>query len=280
MKSHFKPLMVLVIILFAAAVAAGVVLLMDDGEVDFKDRVVARDSDGTGSRLPRHIPSETLPEAVSSDGSLAPADLPSSLPSPDTGHLHLIGVATDSNGPFAVIVNETDDHQGLYRTGETVDGAVVLSIQAEKVTLRRDQRLFTLMLESGPVGEAGEKIVTKEPITAAQPTYSLSFTEQADIERAWEETQELMTRIELVQNTENGEPAGVTVQNVAAGSVFETIGLMPGDVILRVDDMEITIADDAMEIYNCLRTKSSVLFTIRRNNETLTFNYDADQSAD
>lgn len=278
MKNQFKLMMVMVIILLAAALAAGVRLLMDEGEADFRDGVVAEDMGRTGSRLPRHVPFESSPEGVPDGGSPLPGGLTASSP-PDMAHLHLIGVATDSGGPFAVILNETADHQALFRTGDRVDGAVLLTVDADKVTLRRNNRLFTLMLESGPIEEAGKQDVTEATLPEDHPVYNLSFTEQADIERAWEESQELMTLIELVQNTENGAPAGVTVQKVAARSVFEEIGLMPGDVILRVDDMEITIADDAMEIYNCLRTKSSVKFTIRRNNEILTFDYADERSA-
>jgi type II secretion system protein C len=277
LKKQFKPIIVLAMVSLSAVLAAGVWLLMDDGQKDFGIRA-AKEAYRTESRLSGPVPSEASPQASPAEFGSSPAEPPASFPLPDPDYLHLIGVATDPIGLFAVILNRKNSHQGLFRTGDSVDGALLLRIQADQVTLRRNNRLITLMLESFSLEE-------EEPLTGVTPredypAYHLSVMEQADIETAWTETQTLMTRIELLQNTDNGTPAGFTVQKVAAGSVFDKIGLMQGDVILGVDDMEIAIMDDAMEIYNCLRTQENVRFTIKRNNETLTLDYTAALSSD
>ena len=82
-----------------------------------------------------------------------------------------------------------------------------------------------------------------------------------------------MTKIELEQHLENNEAKGAVVMKVVKDSVFDQIGIQEGDIIIRVDEMQIDIADDAMEIYNCLRTMDNIEFEVLRNGETKLLNY-------
>ena len=271
MKNQFKPIILFVLVSLAVVLVAGVWLLLDSRKSDYNGLVVPENKDPIENRLPGTAPSDMFSAEIPTDTEVLPVAPSLSVSMPDFNHLHLVGIATDPIGSFAVIHNEKTNSQGLFRTGDSVDGSVLLTIQAEKVILGYENRLFTLMRESVPP-EVREDI-PEESFRDDYQVYQLSVSEQADIEAAWAETQTLMCQIELSQHMENDTPAGVTVQQVTAGSVFEGIGLMPGDVILGVDGMEITIADDAMEIYNCLRTRHAVQLTVKRNNETLTLEY-------
>ena len=271
MKNQFKPIILFVLVSLAVVLVAGVWLLLDSRKSDYNGLVVPENKDPIENRLPGTAPSDMFFAETPADTEVLPVAPSPSVSVPDFNHLHLVGIATDPIGSFAVIHNEKTNCQGLFRTGDSVDGSSLLTIQADKVILGYENRLFTLMLEALP-SEDREDIPGESP-QDDYPVYQLSVSEQADIEAAWAEIQILMCQIELSQHMENETPAGVTVQQVTAGSVFEGIGLMPGDVILGVDGMEITIADDAMEIYNCLRTRHAVQLTVKRNNETLTLEY-------
>ncbi len=270
-KNQFKPIILFVLVSLAVVLVAGVWLLLDSGQSDDKELVVPEIEEPIENLLPETVAFDMSSAETPVERGALPAAPSPSVSVPDFNHLHLVGIATDPIGSFAVIHNEKTNSQGLFRTGDSVDGSSLLTIQAEKVILVYENRLFTLMLEALPP-EDREDIPGESP-QDDYPVYQLNVSEQADIETAWAETQTLMCQIELSQHMENDTPAGVTVQQVTAGSVFEGIGLMPGDVILEVDGMEITIADDAMEIYNCLRTRHGVQLTVKRNNETLTLEY-------
>ena len=271
MKNQFKPIILFVLVSLAVVLVAGVWLLLDSRKSDYNGLVVPENKDPIENRLPGTAPSDMFSAEIPTDTEVLPVAPSLSVSMPDFNHLHLVGIATDPIGSFAVIHNEKTNCQGLFRTGDSVDGSSLLTIQAEKVILGYENRLFTLMLE--PLPPEDREDIPEESFRDDYPVHQLSVSEQADIEAAWAETQILMCQIELSQHMENETPAGVTVQQVTAGSVFEGIGLMPGDVILGVDGMEITIADDAMEIYNCLRTRHGVQLTVKRNNETLTLEY-------
>lgn len=259
------------LILLFFALGAGVWLLNDSGPEYEAGTLLTENLSQIEKAQPEagRTGTEQLPAPKTDNPSPA---VPSEIrPVLDFSHLRLIGVATDPNGPFAIILNEKINKQGLFHTGDSVEGAVIRNIHADKAILKHNDQFFTLALESvvseekdsDPSGSADE----------APPMHVLSDRDQVDIEKAWDETRELMTQVELSQNIENDAPRGVKIHKVAEGSIFEKIGFQEGDVVLQVDDMEITIEDDAMEIYNCLRTKESGQFTVKRNSQTLILNY-------
>lgn len=265
--------MAIVLILLFLVLAAGVWMLNDNGPEYEAGTVLPENQPRTVKTLPEagRTGTEALPATETKNSS--PAVSSETRPVRDFSHLRLIGVATDQSGPFAIILNEKLNKQGLFHTGDRVDGAVIQNIQTDKAILKHDDQLFTLGLES----VSSEEKDSDPPVPAdeAPPMHVLSDRDQADVEKAWEETRELMTQIEVSQNMENDAPKGVIVHKVVQGSIFEKIGFQPGDVVLQVDDMEITIEDDALEIYNCLRTKESGQFTVKRNSQTLILNYSA-----
>lgn len=215
---------------------------------------------------------EMMPSTSGSPESLASAESrDKSLP--DFHHLRLLGIATDAgNQLLAIISNELTGRQDIFRTGDKIEKATIVEIHRDQAILGYEGKFFPLMLEKS---ESIQSENITDPISANVSQPVLSYVDQAEIERAWEETQELMTQIEVDQHLEQEQPKGVIVSRITPGSVFEEIGLKPGDVIIKVDDMEMNIADDAMEIYNCLRTRESVTFTVIRQGEpnpvTLTY---------
>ncbi|MDO9263530.1 MAG: PDZ domain-containing protein [Desulfosalsimonadaceae bacterium] len=179
-------------------------------------------------------------------------------------HLRLVGIAFNAKGePSAVIADTTANTQGLYKQGDMVGGAVIIKIQHDAVVLGLNAETILLKLEKSA---SGKKPLSTEDLLQ-EPPPAFVHTTQADVEEAWDETQSLMTQIELEQRLVNGEPGGVSIQKVVQGSVFEKIGFKPGDILVKVDDMDMRIADDAMEVYNCIRTQSEASFTVIRKGE-------------
>ncbi|RJP84175.1 MAG: hypothetical protein C4518_19930 [Desulfobacteraceae bacterium] len=198
---------------------------------------------------------------VEETGSLSGKDLPVA---DALKHLRLVGVAFNAAGePSAVIADKAASTQGLYKEGDTVSGAKIIKIQPDAVMLVLDAETFMLKLEKSG---SGEKQLSAEDLLQ-EPPPPLLHTTQGDIEQAWDETQRLMTQIELEQRLVDGEPQGVTIQKVVPDSIFEKIGFKTGDILVRVDDMDMRIADDAMEVYNCIRTNSAAFFTVIRAGE-------------
>ncbi len=182
----------------------------------------------------------------------------------DLTHLKLVGTAVNAmRQPCAVIDNAKTHSQALYTAGAEIDGATLVQIHPDSVVLHFKGQQIKLNLEK----IAGAEPPLKTDDLLAPPPDPFVHISQQELENTWEEIQELMTNIELEQHIENGEPKGVQVKQVMPDSVFEKIGFKPGDILVQVDDMAIHIADDALEVYNSIHTKSRVQFRVRRNGE-------------
>jgi general secretion pathway protein C len=202
-----------------------------------------------------------LPHAALEKTSKSEADLGAAK---KLGHLKLVGTAVNAdNAPRAVIDNQKTHSQGLYKTGDEIDEATIVQIQRDSVIFDLNGKNFKLTLEKAASPEAQLKT---DALLKETPN-PLIYTTQDDGEKAWDQIQDLMTKIEFEPHFENGEPKGVSIERVSPNDIFEKIGFKSGDILVKVDDMEMTIADDAMEVYNCIRTKPAVQFTIIRKGE-------------
>jgi general secretion pathway protein C len=230
-----------------------------------------------GSRIfpggPLPLSNATPPENYSggmkdSPGSKKPDDLASQVPSDSASilfsHLRLIGTALNAGAlPYAVIVNDRTNTQSLVKRGDVIEGARIEEIQSNAVILSFSNGKATLTLDKS---RSDQKQLSTDELLH-EPPNPFIYSTQEDVENAWDETQNLMTQIELSQNLQNGEPSGVIIEKISSDSVFEKIGFKPGDVLVKVDDMAMNIADDAMEVYNCIRTRPDATFTVIRKGE-------------
>jgi len=207
---------------------------------------------------------ENKTEEAAGGNASAPSEQMSPVPD-EFRHLRLIGTASNvqNEQPYAVIENTRNNTQSLFKQGEQIDGATIVDIQSNGIVLSLNGKNFMLILEKSEPKD--EQLSTDELLH--EPPNPFIHSTPDDIENAWDETQNLMTQIELEQYLDKDEPNGVKVAKVSPGSVFEKIGFKPGDILVAVDDMKMSVANDAMEVYNCIRTKPEVKFTIIREGE-------------
>ncbi len=74
-----------------------------------------------------------------------------------------------------------------------------------------------------------------------------------------------------------GWPSGVYVNGVEEGSCAETAGLRPGDIITKIDDTEITDANQMVSVKNSYRAGDTVSIEVYRSGETLTLQLTFDE---
>jgi len=191
----------------------------------------------------------------------------------DVKHLTLLEtIFGKGRYPYAIIRNELTQSQNVYNQGDIINGARIIHIHREKVTLSLNLQIYVLRTKT----QADDQEVIHENLFT-EPTlheHRLGYHQQENIQVAWENTQQLMAQIEIDQYLNNGSPEGVIIHRIVENSVFDEIGFLPQDVILAVDEMEIEIEDDALEIYNCLRTQKRVEFKIQRDGKPQTLIYD------
>ena len=88
------------------------------------------------------------------------------------------------------------------------------------------------------------------------------------IDDAIQDVSKLMTDVKIQPNE-----AGLALSQIKPNSIFRRMGLRNGDVLKSVDGQEIHSVDDALKLYESLKSADSVSVVLQRRGTERTINY-------
>ncbi|MBM3222908.1 MAG: PDZ domain-containing protein [Candidatus Tectomicrobia bacterium] len=206
--------------------------------------------------------------------------------------LKLVG-ALASTRPGAqrfVILESTSNPPGqaVYQVGDIVQQAVIADIRPDCVVLERGGSRQELCLQQ----EAGTPPAAPAPRAAAVPAPSPPRSEApggGGIVRVDTGTWRI-SRDVLLENFANvgslssqatvtpyfvqGQQLGFRLSQMRSGGVLQQIGLQEGDVLQKVNGLDIHTPQEALQAYQQLQTESTVRLNILRNNSSTTLTYE------
>jgi general secretion pathway protein C len=68
-------------------------------------------------------------------------------------------------------------------------------------------------------------------------------------------------------------PDGLALSNIQPNSIFRRMGLRNGDVLKGVDGQEIQSVDDALRLYDNLKTADTVMVELKRRGREKSIEY-------
>jgi general secretion pathway protein C len=86
--------------------------------------------------------------------------------------------------------------------------------------------------------------------------------------------QRLMTDARLLPLYRNGKQEGFALNEVKPGGIYDSLGLKNGDVLLRINEYNITNPEAALQAFTALRGVDRLQLDIQRNNTAITMTYD------
>jgi len=195
--------------------------------------------------------------------------------------LTLIGtIAGDSKNSAAIIEDGATKTQGLYRVGDNIQGAVIKSIARKKVVLKVGTREEVLAMEESETSakRAGYNAVQveniAESVSSAPAAVERSITiQRKDIETALNDVNELLSQASVQPHSTDGEPDGLTITGIKAGSIFRKMGLRNGDILKGVNNDSIRTTEDLINMYNDLKSAPDISLQILRRGQDRTINY-------
>ncbi|MBR9982474.1 MAG: PDZ domain-containing protein [Desulfatitalea sp.] len=181
-------------------------------------------------------------------------------------------VSGDTPNTYAVIEDTQKREQSLFRVGDTVQNATVKMILREKVVLSVDNRDEVLAMEEpGTTGATAPMAAGRgQPavMASAAPAMDQRITlQRAMIEDAFQDVNRLMTEVAITPYMQDGRAEGLAFNNIRPNSIFRRMGLRNGDVLRGVNGEQIQSMDDAMRLYNNLRTSDEVQLQIMRRGQ-------------
>lgn len=210
-----------------------------------------------------------------------PSDTPTAYKRSDL-NLKLWGTALahDPGQSFAIIEDMAARRQMLFRVGDSVaEVATLARVEWDRVVLSRDGSEEVLEISSArasgkdaaPAGGAAPGTGNERIRKTADNKFLI---DRRELESTVANINEVFTQARAVPFFENGKTVGFRVFAIKPGSVFEKIGLQNGDVINRVNGVELTDPTKAISLFTELQNEGHIAVDLQRNKQAKNFSYE------
>ena len=97
--------------------------------------------------------------------------------------------------------------------------------------------------------------------------------DQSEVDDALSNLDRLYTEVRIVPNFKDGKPAGMKVLAIKPGSIFSKLGLQRGDVLERINGLDLDIKS-GMKLFGQLKDQKNLKIELVRRGEPQTLEYE------
>jgi len=189
--------------------------------------------------------------------------------------IRLIGVVFgDQHGVFAIVEELSSRKQSLYRLHQEIpDVGEVSEIRRDGMVVRLGDQaeLLELALVEKP-GPPAAGPGTPQGQTPGTPLRKV--IDRREVEQAMSDLPKLLTQARAVPNMVNGTLNGFRIDYIAPSSFYEKIGIQYGDVLQRVNGVDIRDPSTMLNLFQQLKNERVVKLDMVRNNQRSTMTYE------
>jgi general secretion pathway protein C len=185
-------------------------------------------------------------------------------------------VARQDGTAYAVIEDTKTRKQDLYRTGDSIQNAIVKRILREKIILTVGERDEILTMEEVVSSKSSIRPGSKasRPKKLPVSSYSRKITlNRETMESALENLGQLMDQATIRPHIEDGRPAGISITGIKPNAIFRRMRLRNGDVITGVNGRPIESVEDAVAIFEDFSSSSDINVEIKRRGRKQKLDY-------
>jgi general secretion pathway protein C len=187
--------------------------------------------------------------------------------------ISLIGTVAGRKEVSYAIFADKSGRQEVFRVGDSVFGlgklvrvnkySVIIGIGGgrREVTLA-DVAVIKEISTPKPAGSFAKK--------TGEVTYQV---DTQSIQQAIEKPAKIMTDARFLPNMVNGRQMGFVLSEVKPGGIYASLGLRNGDVLLRINQFNISNPESALQAFTALRGIDRAELDIIRNGERMTMTY-------
>ena len=244
------------------------------------------DADGFARMMGMQLPTPVVvaeDEGVGVDGKPAapkPDDM-TSEPVRTTLHAQLLAtvVANRPEWSIATLRDLNLNQDDVYMIDDVFMGSRVLTIDKLRVVFVVDGHRECLDLTpANMVATAGPPKPAGEPAPASGEGIKKIDDHHYQIERstvnnALGNLNDLAMQARIVPSFKNGQANGFKLFSIKPDSLYSQIGIQNGDVIQRINGLDINSPDKALEAYGKLKSANALDLSVERNGQTLSYHY-------
>ena len=230
--------------------------------------------------------SVSKPAVRANTGETAPA--PAQNVSLPPLNLTLVGTAS----PYAIIKDPKEKQQKLYRKGDVI-GAVLGKSDANTPKLISISRNKVVLLRAGQKEVLEVKVKSKKDKTGAKRVSRRGATskpkgkdtiqqvsdnqwvlDRRELDDAMKNLPQLLTKARVIPSFKDGKPDGFRIFAIAKDSLYAKIGLQNGDILHRINNVDVKSPQNFMKVIEQLKDENSINVDLVRNNKKETFSYE------
>jgi general secretion pathway protein C len=189
----------------------------------------------------------------------------------------LIGTVVGPRELSYGVFKDDSGTQDVFKIGESVLGhGVLYRVQKDKVLLRQGNKTVEILLEDVNVKEVRKSAPGGNSFTSAfarkigKSTYAV---DQSKVQEAISNPSQIMTDARLRPNLINGEEKGFVLSEVKPGGIYHSLGLRNGDILLRINEYDISEPEKALQAFTALKGLERIQIDLIRDGAKMTMTY-------
>jgi general secretion pathway protein C len=206
--------------------------------------------------------------------------------------LELLGtvVRTDGEKSFAIVLDKNAREQRIYFVEDEIsEGVTVASVTRNRIVIVRNgvEEILEKTTDSTPESTAAQTrrsprrprstasaSDSEGPVTVRKVDDTSFVLDRREVEGVLQDFNKLLTQVRVVPHFSDGKPDGFKIFNIRPGSLFAQLGMVNGDIVKRVNGLEISGPEQALQMFTQLRDESQVTVDLERFRKKLTLQYE------
>lgn len=193
------------------------------------------------------------------------------------GDVSLVGVVSGHESVSYAIFMDQTGKQEVFHTGDSVFGIGTLhTVEKDRVFLGGEAGLHEIMISDitamkTATGRRHQAAVSSQ--FSRQISDDTFYLDQRKVQSAIANPKELMTDARLLPNYVRGRQEGFALSEVRPDGIYQSLGLQNGDVLLRINEFDISRPELALQAFTALQGMDRVQLDIVRNGAKMTMTY-------
>jgi type II secretion system protein C len=201
--------------------------------------------------------------------------------------LKLVGTAAGPHGRYYAIIEDLSKRgvQAVYQIGDAIQNALIAEIRPMCVLLDRGGQYESLCFQQDNMGT---KAAPRAPSAAPPPPPTSRSTDEGILQvdaATWRLSRAMLleqlsnfanlaTQAQFMPHIVQDQPQGARITRLTPGSLLQKIGLQTGDVLQKVNGLNINSPEEALRAFQQLQREATVRLDILRQERATTFTYE------
>jgi len=196
--------------------------------------------------------------------------------------LVLVGTAVGhAQQSFAIFEDKAQSppkgHEVFAKGEQVYNYGILKKIERSSVELESASSTFTIKMEEDAAAPA--KTEQRQSKREDQNSFARQVGEKEyildsrKVRQSLENPEKILTDARLLPNIRDGKHEGFTISEVVPDGMYHSLGLRNGDILLRINGLEISNPEVAIKAMTALQGMNSVNLDIIRGGKNMSMNY-------